>query len=567
MDHARGADDKELLGRFVGGEIEQGLSAMMRFLLPEASVEAAATTTPVGAEPANSRPGSRPATVACTFFLRGHCNRGVDCPFAHARGAERPLCRYMNLPGGCRYGPRCLFRHEITSDVESAANQRREAAHRALASLKMCASIDDLGVQHSMEEANCSAPLNYAERYQQVLALDDNNILCAQIDLSAMLAAGARIVVATTAGPDLPEIPGRRGRVQVQRDIYGVDLLALNEPTSPLTGPLMQWAQDGTPCDCVLLRCPPSAEVTESFFQSMLMYVFLQRCLAPNCHIHIIGRPELVVSSRAVNAAEDAFFCLIGVHAPPNGSDFSQDDEQHATTLCYVFTFDQDRASNAAVIAPLLDVSAAQVVRAAWPALRIAAEQVQVDPSAIVRLARACVLAFDTEDAGSTGSVVQIGYVLAAADGTELLAHSALLELPGGTPIAAAAQQLHGITDERLLREGVDAMTELERFQQLAAAARICGVKIVAHNAATHVKQLNDTAVSHESPGIIVDEDAVYCTMTNGADFCGLMPSRLELLSRLLPEEEAPAVTNDALLDARATAKSYLAGLIQGVFL
>ena len=82
----------------------------------------------------------------------------------------------------------------------------------------MCASIDDLGVQHSMEEANCSAPLNYAERYQQVLALDDNNFLCAQIDLSAMLAAGARIVVATTAGPDLPEIPGRRGRVQVQRD-------------------------------------------------------------------------------------------------------------------------------------------------------------------------------------------------------------------------------------------------------------------------------------------------------------------------------------------------------------
>ena len=59
----------------------------------------------------------------------------------------------------------------------------------------------------------------------------------------------------------------------------------------------------------------------------------------------------------------------------------------------------------------------------------------------------------------------------------------------------------------------------------------------------------------------------MYCTMTNGADFCGLMPSRLELLSRLLPEEEAPAVTNDALLDARATAKSYLAGLIQGVFL
>jgi hypothetical protein len=90
--------------------------------------------------------GGAPRRIACTFFLRGLCNRGDACPFVHARDAERPLCRYVGEPGGCKFGSRCMFRHESVGG-ESAAAELRAQAQTALASLKTCADFDETGTR------------------------------------------------------------------------------------------------------------------------------------------------------------------------------------------------------------------------------------------------------------------------------------------------------------------------------------------------------------------------------------------------------------------------------------
>ena len=61
---------------------------------------------PAAAAASGVTPPSRsfkPKQVACSFFLRGACNRGGDCPFAHTFGAERPICKYAQA-GTCKFG-------------------------------------------------------------------------------------------------------------------------------------------------------------------------------------------------------------------------------------------------------------------------------------------------------------------------------------------------------------------------------------------------------------------------------------------------------------------------------
>jgi E3 ubiquitin-protein ligase makorin len=60
----------------------------------------------------------------CRFHLLGTCKFGSACTYSHAAGIglgdKRPLCPYIEKPGGCRYGASCFLRHPQT-DAEQAA--------------------------------------------------------------------------------------------------------------------------------------------------------------------------------------------------------------------------------------------------------------------------------------------------------------------------------------------------------------------------------------------------------------------------------------------------------------
>eukprot|EP00953_Heterococcus_sp_UTEX-ZZ885_P005696 3530-Heterococcus_DN1.PRE.8 len=81
----------------------------------------------------------------CRFHLLGTCKFGTACTYSHAAGIgvgdKRPLCPYIDKPGGCRHGASCFLRHP-QSETELAAaaalalaeqqQQQQEAAAAAV---------------------------------------------------------------------------------------------------------------------------------------------------------------------------------------------------------------------------------------------------------------------------------------------------------------------------------------------------------------------------------------------------------------------------------------------------
>jgi DNA polymerase III epsilon subunit-like protein len=88
----------------------------------------------------------------------------------------------------------------------------------------------------------------------------------------------------------------------------------------------------------------------------------------------------------------------------------------------------------------------------------------------------------DTETSGFGGCVLNLGWILATAEGVELAAYDKLWRLPPRERIHSGAFKAHGITKARLSRDGVDPKPELAEFFALVAAALAAGVVVVAHN-------------------------------------------------------------------------------------
>ena len=87
-------------------------------------------------------------------------------------------------------------------------------------------------------------------------------------------------------------------------------------------------------------------------------------------------------------------------------------------------------------------------------------------------LGRAACLVFDTETGGFVNpSVIDLGWILADADGEPLVSYERLWKLPAGERIDRRALKAHGITASRLEREGVLAKPEVGEFLALVAAA------------------------------------------------------------------------------------------------
>jgi hypothetical protein len=48
----------------------------------------------------------------CSFFLRGQCKKGDDCPFRHEKRTKEP-CKFF-IAGTCRNGDACPFSHDLS---------------------------------------------------------------------------------------------------------------------------------------------------------------------------------------------------------------------------------------------------------------------------------------------------------------------------------------------------------------------------------------------------------------------------------------------------------------------
>ena len=179
----------------------------------------------------------------------------------------------------------------------------------------------------------------------------------------------------------------------------------------------------------------------------------------------------------------------------------------------------------------------------------------------------ACCLVFDTETSGFVGSVLNIGWILADADGGVLVSYERLWRLPANERIDRRAFQAHGIDARRLAREGVAAKPEVGEFLALVAAAVAAGVRVVAHNASFDVARLNHTAIRQGlSPSL--RSAVMLCTMHNATRHCGLRarggkrlkaPRNEELFVFLFGRKPSDQL-HSALPDCRVTLASYIEG-------
>lgn len=190
------------------------------------------------------------------------------------------------------------------------------------------------------------------------------------------------------------------------------------------------------------------------------------------------------------------------------------------------------------------------------------------DDGLVDAASRCAALVLDTETTGLSGDVIQMAAVLLDAEGGEMAVYNRLWRTE--LPIEPRAEQVHGISVDRLRRDGVPAAGELALLMRVFAAARAAGARLVAHNARFDVARLRQTAARHEMPDPVADAP-VLCTMTLAKPRCGLLdragrtkaPTCAEL-HRLLLGAEFEGPLHDALGDSRMAARCYTAGRERG---
>jgi hypothetical protein len=88
-----------------------------------------------GAEVANASSPSKANRTdqrkrrSCTFFLKGRCQKGEECPFSH--DVERKVCKYF-AQGHCKKGRRCPFAHERAATAVSAPDGEQKRVKKSM---------------------------------------------------------------------------------------------------------------------------------------------------------------------------------------------------------------------------------------------------------------------------------------------------------------------------------------------------------------------------------------------------------------------------------------------------
>tara|TARA_B100000482_G_C12600807_1_gene295125 strand:+ start:235 stop:942 length:708 start_codon:yes stop_codon:yes gene_type:complete len=179
------------------------------------------------------------------------------------------------------------------------------------------------------------------------------------------------------------------------------------------------------------------------------------------------------------------------------------------------------------------------------------------------------VLVFDVETTSLSGSVIQLGWILADACGNILNQKQTYYNLSDGEKISYEAQKLHKITETQLHQEGISAKN-IQNFIQLCEVAIENGCTLVAHNSRFDVQRINYTASLNDLTSKI-SHDQVFCTMKNSTSRCGLIkvdgktkfPTNAELYNFLFRQEPEEKLHN-ALEDCKVTLKSFIEGRNRG---
>lgn len=463
LDPWRGSDEVGLYARLGDEARRRRLRPLLRLLQPERAMpvppaavaggEGVNGVTAVEAAPAR---GGTSRRIACSFFLRGSCKFGARCQNAHTADAERLICRHVSERGGCRYGAGCLYRHPGQEEDTGEDERVRAAAAAGLADPDLCICADDRGAG--------GGPGKAGRRAGADTGAATPGVHCSpQANYRGIVGGGVALMVEGegVASPALgnvrtlrlvsPEEGGGGGGRNGGAGVVAGDLWRLHLPSSPAGVALSACP----PC-LVLWSRPTDACATAAGLRSLLLCLASKRLRstpAAPLQLHLIGSAErVVVKAAALSGADDCFFSLIGVHAPPrdvgaaavaSGADAAITGG--GATLCYAFSFNEPQWRDATALLPLLQHAPGAPLAPRWAALRISRLDASTDgslaaslgtagpapaPATLQALASARVLAVDTESGGYAATLLQVAWVMMDGAGEVLDKYSALLQLP-----------------------------------------------------------------------------------------------------------------------------------------
>jgi len=152
--------------------------------------------------------------------------------------------------------------------------------------------------------------------------------------------------------------------------------------------------------------------------------------------------------------------------------------------------------------------------------------------------------------------LVQIAWMLFDGNGQEIARNSHIVK-PVGFTIPTAASDVHGISTEKALIEGIDLSIVLDEFLEQLKKANY----IVAHNLSFDEKIVGAELLRNNYPNLLPQKTGI-CTMKQSTEYCALpgkygykWPKLNELHRKLFGYNFDNA--HDAVADIRATAKCF----------
>lgn len=173
-------------------------------------------------------------------------------------------------------------------------------------------------------------------------------------------------------------------------------------------------------------------------------------------------------------------------------------------------------------------------------------------------------LFYDVESTGTNNRkdrIVQIAAVLTDYQGKELESYCTIIK-PDDFKIPIGATNIHGITTQQALKEGIPLADALVKFSEISKKA----YATVAHNRNFDKPFINQEWYRCELDQSIIQDNFMslpdYCTMLSTCEFVGIenyygykWPKLSELYYKLFKEDFEGA--HDALIDVRATIKCF----------
>lgn len=161
------------------------------------------------------------------------------------------------------------------------------------------------------------------------------------------------------------------------------------------------------------------------------------------------------------------------------------------------------------------------------------------------------------QDLNNWPRMIQVGYIIYDLEGNHVETKDYIIR-PEGFIIPKDSSNIHGITTERALSEGIDLSIVLNELHQKIAASSI----LVAHNISFDEKILGAEFLRNRIPNLIESKMKI-CTMKSSVNFCAIpnqygkfkWPKLEELHKKLFNKGFDNA--HNALADIQATADCF----------